>query len=200
MQFKEFYESGNNTKNRTLIVTDIQPEYEKYFTFDMSRFCRWLNKSKYENIIILYNGKDTLGMISEEDLRIWYEENGFDIENQYVTFYDKGYAFFRYCIDEGIYEDDIVTLVKYMMEKGINDSRDLSEEWDEFVQTHKLDHIRELLEFSGDMVNIPELIDFLKEYNNIDLVGGGVNECLKEVEIALKAMNKKYKTIDDWVY
>jgi hypothetical protein len=32
------------------------------------------------------------------------------------------------------------------------------------------------------------------------LCGGGINECLKEVEIALDALNKTYTTFDRFTY
>ena len=57
-----------------------------------------------------------------------------------------------------------------------------------------------LLENAGDMINIPDLMDFLKNYSNIVLLGGGVNECLKEVEIALLALNKNFNVINKFTY
>jgi hypothetical protein len=43
-------------------------------------------------------------------------------------------------------------------------------------------------------------MDFLKRYNNIVLSGGGINECLKEVEIALKALKKPYQVDKNYTY
>src|SRR5690606_34721775 len=121
----------------------------------------------------------------------------------YATFYDKGYAFFRYCMDNSIDEESIVELVKYMIRHNINDSRDIDEEmWNNFIEeTGKtLQEVRDLLENAGDMINIPDLMDFLKDYNNIVLTGGGINECLKEVEIALTSLNKSYNTLEQFTY
>lgn len=61
--------------------------------------------------------------------------------------------------------------------------------------------IRDLLEIVDDMVSIPDLMDFLKNYNNkLVLCGGGINECLKEVEIALMALDKKYNVLTKFTY
>jgi hypothetical protein len=43
-------------------------------------------------------------------------------------------------------------------------------------------------------------MDFLKNYSNIVLLGGGVNECLKEVEIALLALNKNFNVLRQFTY
>jgi hypothetical protein len=43
-------------------------------------------------------------------------------------------------------------------------------------------------------------MDFVKYYNSIILLGGGVTECLKEVEIALNALDKDYEIYDNFTY
>ena len=43
-------------------------------------------------------------------------------------------------------------------------------------------------------------MDFLSRFNRPTLTGGGVNECLKEVEIALKALEKPYKILNKFTY
>ena len=60
--------------------------------------------------------------------------------------------------------------------------------------------VYELLKESSDCVHIPDLMDFLKRYNQIILTGGGINECLKEVEIALKSLKKDYNIVRQFVY
>ena len=107
-------------------------------------------------------------MTSEQELIWWFIENGLD-ENviEQSRFYDKGYAFFRYCMDEGIDDDDIVALIKYMMNHNITDSREIDEEmWREFMFENNVEEseIKDLLEVSDDMLSIPELMDYLKNY------------------------------------
>lgn len=191
-------------KKPDFIAVDIQPDYEKAFGYSIHEFTNWLNKNykKFDSILFLFNGPD-LGFPSKEELQYWYIENGL-LERviESCEFYDKGYAFFRYCIDSGIDDEDIVKLVQYMDKNSITDSRDISDEvWEYYAKEYSGQEIRELLQYSGDMINIPDLMDVLRRYNSdIILTGGGVNECLKEVEISLKALNKKYTLLKEWDY
>jgi hypothetical protein len=184
---------------KTLINVDIQPEYESAIHF-LPQWVKFLNKTN-ASIIFLYNGGQ-MGMISESEYAHWLFQLG--VKERVLNssqFYDKGYAYFRYCIDSAINEDEIVSLIKFMIHKNINDSRDLDEEfWDDFVETYPYEDIRDLLEFSDDMINIPDLMDFLKYKNNIVLTGGGIYECLKEVEIALMALDKSYQILNEFTY
>jgi len=184
----------------SLIVVDIQPEYQSYIPF-LREFVAYINKTK-QPITFLYNGHDTLGMVTESDYKWWLIENGVDEDViDSATFYDKGYAFFRNCMDKGIDHDDTVGLVKLMYESGVNDSRDLNEDfWDEYVAQNGSEHLREAMEGSEDCINIPDLMDFLQDYNNITICGGGIEQCLKEVEIALDALGKKYKVLHQYTY
>ena len=194
----------NAAAGKHLCVVDIQPEYQSGFSYFLNDFISFLNEN-YEhlaNLTFFYNGYDSLGMISESDYKWWWIENGLEdyIVDQAI-FYDKGYAFFRYCIDEGIEDEQIVNLIKYMIEKNVNDSRDLDKEfWNEYVERFGDENIRELLEFAGDSLNIPDLMDELRNYSGIVLCGGGVDECLKEVEIALQALDKPFNVLTKYTY
>ena len=195
----------SNYDGKTLINVDIQPEYEKWVSFDLHQWANMVNNHKGE-IVFLYNGADTMGMISEIEYQDWLIDHvgiNEDIVLGDATFYDKGYAFFRYCIDNKIEEQQLIDLIKFMIEKEIDDSRHMDKEfWNEFIAKHTHTHhdIRYLLELSDDCINIPELMDFLRNYSNIVICGGGANECLKEVEIALHALGKQFETYHDYVY
>jgi len=193
----------SNYDGKTLINVDIQPEYQKWVSFDLSQWANMVNNHKSE-IVFLYNGADTMGMISETEYQDWLIDLGINEDIVInATFYDKGYTFFRYCIDNNIEEQQLIDLIKFMIEKEVTDSRDLDREfWNEFILKHSHTHhdIRYLLELSDDCINIPELMHFLRNYNNIVVCGGGANECLKEVEIALHALDKSFDKYDDYVY
>lgn len=195
----------NNIQGKTIINVDIQPEYKDYISFDLFKWANFINQNSENNkLVFLYNGADTLGMIDEYSYKDWLIDLGIDEDVIYnATFYDKGYAFFRYCMDNSIDEDNIVDLVKYMIRNDINDTRDIDEEmWNDYMQetNHNQQDVRDLLENADDMINIPDLMDFLKGYSNIVLTGGGVNECLKEVEIALLSLDKNYNVLNEFVY
>jgi hypothetical protein len=190
---------------KNLIVVDIQPEYENYINKQNSSFIEdfvdYVNGTS-KNVVFLYNGYDTLGMVEEHDYQDWLIDKGVDesvIEN--ATFYDKGYAFFRYCMDFGGDENDIASLVKMMYEKGVNDSRDLDDDfWIDYINENGSSKLQTLLQNADDCISIPDLMDFIKDYENITLCGGGINECLKEVEISLKALGKKFTILEEYTY
>lgn len=191
-----------NLSNKTIINVDIQPEYADsiYFINDWVNF---LNKNEENNIIVfLYNGYDTMGMVSESEYKFWLYELGVSeevIDSSY--FYDKGYAFFRYCMDEGIDDDEIIALIQFMRKHNINDSRDIDENmWVLFKEESGYDDISDLLETASEMINIPDLMDYINDFNNIVLTGGGINECLKEVELALLSLNKPYQILNQFTY
>jgi hypothetical protein len=209
-RYLQFIKEGKSIN--TIMNVDIQPEYEKYASKNGFEFHSWVNyiNDSYEKsneIVFLYNGHDTLGMVTEYDYKDWLLNIGISedvIDNS--TFYDKGYAFFRYCIDSNIDENSIANLVRFMHQNNITDSRDINSKfWKKFRKEYPDDdystgELRELLEDSSDMISIPDLMDFIKNYSNIVLLGGGINECLKEVEIALMALNKEYTIEEDFTY
>lgn len=145
-----------------------------------------------------------MGYPSEYEYKLWLHDLGIDEDViSGSVFYDKGYAYFRYCIDEGIDDELIVELIKYMIDNHFYDTREMYEEkWDDFINKSKYDSrsIRDLLEHADDMIYIPDLMGFLKNENNIVLLGGGLTECLKEVEIALLALEKNYAIYDKFTY
>jgi hypothetical protein len=196
----------SKVENKNIINVDIQPEYDDGFGHFLSKWVKFINKSsKTNNIVFLYNGNYSGTVdISEDEYKDWLVDCGIKervIES--AMFYDKGYAFFRTCMDEGIDDQSIIDLIKYMIDHDIKDSRDIdSDMWDDFMEEtdHTLDDVRELLEPAEDMINIPELMDFLKKYRDIVLTGGGINACLKEVEIALMVLGKKYEILDEYTY
>lgn len=188
------------------MVVDIQPEYQKYISF-LPEFVDFLNLNHQDmqSLVFLYNGHDTLGMVSEDDLKTWWAEYGLEegiIENAY--WYDKGYAFFRYCMDSGIGEQTVANFVRFLYENDINDSRDMTHDlWSRYLKRHrKTTHqeLYELMKHSGDCIHIPDLMAYLKSYNNPLICGGGVNECLKEVEIALQALQMPYDVDSRFTY
>jgi hypothetical protein len=203
MNFKEY--NLTEASKLPLFIVDIQPEYEKNMGFKIHEFCSWLNKnaSKYSNVVLFWNGPE-LGMSDLHDIQMWYLENGLkESVLQNITWQDKAYAFFRYCMDSGIDEDDIVKLVQFMKSHDINDSRELEDKnlWDEWIAQNGSKDVRELMEFSGDCLTIPDLMDQIKGYGKkVYVLGGGQDECLKEIEIAMKANGQEPERISQWVY
>lgn len=197
--------SGSNpVSGKHFVVVDVQPEYENGFSYFLSDLVNFINEN-YESmhqLTFFFNGEDTLGMINKQEYMYWWIENGLNEEiADSAIFYDKGYAFFRSCMDNDADEEEIVNLVKFMLDNNISDSRDITEEfWGEFTKLHGGEHVRELMEHTGECLNIPDLMDELQSYSNVVMCGGGINECLKEVEIAMQALNKPYNLLTQYCY
>ena len=106
-------------------------------------------------------------------------------------------------MDNSIDENDVAQLVRFMMSNDITDSREMDEDmWNLFMEQtdNSLEDVRGLLENSDDLISIPDLMDFLDRFTNIVLTGGGINECLKEVEIALLAQNQPFNILNEFTY
>ena len=90
-----------------------------------------------------------------------------------------------------------------LVKTSCDGSREIDNDmWEAYMQetNHDQEDVRELLENADDMISIPDLMDFISQYDNIVLTGGGINECLKEVEIALLALNKPFNTLSKFTY
>lgn len=197
----------NLVQNANLLSIDIQPEYHNAFSFVLGDYIRFLNRNfdAMNSLTFLYNGENTVGNMTEGEYKMWLVDNGFkESILDYTRFYDKGYAFFRSCMDDGHDEQEIVNLVKYMIKHSINDSRDIDEEmWNGFMAEYGYDSsdVRDFLEPAQDCINIPDLMDYLKNYSGkLVICGGGINQCFKEVEIALTALGKNYGVLTDYTY
>jgi len=213
MNFKEFYlneRSGNTFKN--LVVVDIQPLYEEAIKkkFNISDFGDFLS-TIHNNILYFYNGPDTIGGDDTEDnIKSWLIEHNqnenetlknFDWSN--VTFADKGYAFFRDFLDHGISYNGVKQALRYMYINKITDSRNVhKEQWKNILSPVDYKHAKDAIEDNGISVFTPEIdiVDLKANYNNCLLCGGGVNECLKEIQMLFSIFNIKYTLVDKFLY
>ena len=194
-------------QGKTLLSVDIQPLYEKFIGFKTNQYCSFLNENydSLNQLVFLYNGADTIGGMDESQYKYWLMENGLDelIVDQ-ARFYDKGYGYFRYCLDQGADVDATANFVRFLYENDVRDSRDMTRDlWAKYLRQHrKLDRteIYDLLKHEQDNIYVTELMDELKRYNNVVVTGGGVEACLREVIVALKALGKPYDTLKEFTY
>jgi len=194
-------------KNKTLLVVDIQPAYQKWISFSVFTFLNFLNRNfeEFNRVIFFFNGPE-MGYEDEHEFKTWLQfDNNLDeeiVDN--ADFYDKSYNYFRNCIDAGLYEKKIVKLIKFMLNKDLWDSREFNEDdWDEFIKSHPdSEDVRELMEGNEDCIWIPDLIEYIQDnvHGELLLCGGGTNECLKEVEIALQVLDKDYEILKEFTY
>jgi len=183
----------NEAVGKNVIIVDVQETYKKYIHFDMYAFCKFINGSK--NILCLYNGRELgFGDQNEEVINLYIEHGLNEDKLDDFEFVDKGYAFFRGWMDYGIDDDDIIKTLQYMNKKHIWDSRDLEEE--DFEKLGLDDVPRD------DPLYFPGTIDekMLRHYAGSLLVGGGENECLKEIELLMKALKIRFTPFRKFIY
>ncbi len=117
------------------------------------------------------------------------------------TIVDKGYGYFREFMDDGVEPRLIIKLIRYMYQKRVDDARDLvfpsfsKRTPDETELMHLLEEYHGV-SFTINWTSVAQL----KRFNGAYIVGGGRNECLREVELLMNAFNIRYKRIDSLVY
>ena len=175
------------------IVCDIQPQYSKFIDFSISDFIKYLEQQ--DDILFFYVGRENSGIGNDTkyDVIDWLVDNELPLEViDRITFIEKGYGFFRQFMDSYYDDDKLIELVKYMIDNKLNDSRELED-------VEKIEYF--------ELLDTPENIympDFDKRdincYEGAELIGGGFNECLKELRTYFEALNFKYKLNMDYVY
>lgn len=198
MSFLNFLEA--RLSNNNLIVVDIQPLYENYIKFSLIEYVEYLYKviKSGHRVLYYYNG-DSIG--SEDDsssIVSWlvsflgYIDDGLDVDEYYFTilhgceFIDKGYGFLRDLMDSGYSESEIIKIVRYMVMNRIVDSRDIPDG---------------IFDIGSNNIFLPSFsIAKLKEYSGSYLIGGGMNECLKEVQLIANALNIRVTLMKKFIF
>lgn len=144
----------------------------------------------------------------DDDYADWFNGDSEEQEDQIdwnrFTIVDKGYGYLRSWQDIGMPEAIIIRVIREMYQQKVYDSRELFD-GDE-SETYRADMEQlmgdQWVDYSlGDNISVGwASIKMLKEFNGAYIVGGGRNECLREVELLMNAFNIKYKRIDSLVY
>jgi len=193
--------SEQATANK-LVIVDIQPEYESNTPFDIGDMLKTA-ANNYQQVLFLFNGPE-MGMVDESDLKNFYLEK-LDYDDETFEellgkseFFDKGYGFFRDVMDSEICfpRQDIIKIVKYMIDNNIRDIRDLEQDDIDTIGVNDL--LIDDLEDYGFW--IPELEAILPKWNGADIAGGAKHECLAEVEILGTAQGLNFNQINKFIY
>ncbi len=167
-----------------LIIVDVQPQYSKHIGFNVYNLMEYANSKG--RVLVFFVGDKTVGQDTEDDVRFWMYEHGLE-EDTNTTFVDKGYAFLRGLMDNGVDFETITSVLGDMLDQGVQDSRDL-------------DEMPEL--YTDEPIFIPHEIngDLLRSFNGAEICGGGRHECLAEIQILMDAMGLNYTTLGKFVY
>lgn len=206
-------------RNTSVIVVDVQPEYSGILDGDenpvFEQIIRFVN-NQTGPVLMFVNAEDQ-GMTGDtvQDVKLYWEDTirGEDVDPETnphpinwnrFQIVDKGYGYLRSWIDNNISARTIIKTIRLMYQNRVNDSRELfgGEESDDYDVNFQ--------QFFGDefepwMLDDPISINWtsvaqLKRFSGSYIVGGGRNECLREVELLMSAFNIKAKRIDSLVY
>lgn len=189
--------------NYGVIMVDIQPAFMNFIKpMDFCALDALLSNAG--DVKIIYVSKKILGEPYDE---LWsikkfvreYLENFYFNGISSPNYIEKGYGYYRNLMDEGVYSDIIVEMIKYMREHEIDhydqipDSV-LSEMLGGFDLGDFYDFPIFLMEHDVDLGNFDEKIDMWY------VVGGGRHECLEEVCIQLKSFDISHSIQMEFVY
>lgn len=199
MRYTDLFE-GQNTK---CIVVDVQPAYTASIPW-IPNMMHWLNQ---QGPVLMFVNAENDGLTDDtvDEIRYYWMESGYDQSRWNQTeIVDKGYGYFRSWMDQGVSDRAIIKTIRQMYAQKITDSRELFE--GEGSESY-IDDLENFLgpDFEDWMVDDGITVEWtsvarLKRYNGAYLMGGGRNECLKEVTLLMNAFNIKYKLVNNFIY
>jgi hypothetical protein len=204
MKMHELFES----RNMSCIVVDVQPEYTGINDGDelpwVDEMMQFLN---IQGPILMFVNAEDQGLTGDtvQDIKLYWEDSGFDPAKwQSTQIVDKGYGYLRGWMDyEYMTDRAIVQTIREMYRQKVADSRDLFGGEDEPDYLEKMSTLgvpTELVE-TGEMISVEwTSVGQLKQFSGAYIMGGGRNECLREVELLMNAFNIKYKRLERFVY
>lgn len=189
----------NQEKDSILVVVDIQPGYHTSCHLVTPDIIEKINTTE-QPIFFFYVGKD-FDLDKKDDVICYLLEHGLD-ENRIpgIRFIEKAYGFFRPWMDTDVSDDITLKAVTLMHKEKIYDSRDFEHEhWQEILgeEIEKQHILFEEPIFYPDFNTRPFESPSL---NKFELIGGGRQECLKEIEIFLQAIGKEVSVNEQLCY
>jgi hypothetical protein len=203
-----------------VIVVDVQPEYSGMWDGAENdvfpEIIRFVNRQTGP-VLMFVNAEET-GVSGDtindvlsywedtvtQDDPDWYDDDPdapSPINWRRFHIVDKGYGYFRGWMDAGIEPNIIIAAIRELYQQRVSDTREL-----EFPNSSRRTPLQSLiLGAMEDLNDEPLTVNWtsvaqLKQFNGAYLVGGGRNECLREVELLMNAFNIKYRRIDQLVY
>ena len=200
-----------------LLIVDVQPEYAVWAKKVLPGVQNLIEKSTGK-VVILYNdfgGGDTAGDVYDflsgrtDDDRFDYDDNIDDVvpskptpleqKLQRAEYLQKEYGFLRPMMDMGVSARTIIQVLRLMYQNRVSDSRDL--DYDVLPGEIKRDLEQNYFDW-GEGISVQDWIpvSLLKQLSPFYIVGGGRDECLREIELICNAFNIRYKRIDSLIY
>lgn len=206
-------------RNHPVIVVDVQPAYAQYGPEVCEKVIQFVNNQTGPVLMFVNAERDGLTDDTTNDVIGYWEEvvaeNNPDAytDNPFAPkslinwnrfhIVDKGYGWFRSWMDQRVDPKFIIQLIRYMYQHKLNDIQDDISAVYEYMTHNPLGgqivDWQDWMEDESFSINWTSVAQ-LKRFNGAYLVGGGRDECLREVELLMNAFNIRYKRIDSMVY
>jgi hypothetical protein len=202
MKIREIISEG---LNHPCIVVDVQPAYAAYAPKICHNVIQYVNKQTGPVLMFVNAEQDGLTDDTIQDIQEWWAEaTDYTINWDRFQIVDKGFGHFRAWMDNGVSDALIIKVIRMMYQQRVNSIDDLfggegSEQYEESMQHLAGDEYEDWMTYELFNINWTS-VSQLKRFNGAYIMGGGRNECLREVELLMNAFNIKYKRIDSLVY
>lgn len=187
-----------------LLIIDVQNTYRKHCHNLINKIPSY--SKNFSSVFYLFDNID--GQEFDEEIPDeWIEDDLAEEFYPRLKILTKNYAFFRGLMDAGVDENDeeLVKLARFMIKHNLTDARDIKENEDT-LEKYKIEFKNSPLnniDFEDYSFYLPEdLISDLQENikDGVTLIGGGRNECLKEVALLLRILDIKYSINEELTY
>lgn len=216
MRATEFLSEGNSTN---LLIVDVQPEYASFSDRILPGVQQMIVRATGKIVVVFndFGGGDTpeqvlnyLAGVDPEDDGYYYNDEEDDyyprdatpIEQklQRAQFIQKEFGFLRPMMDQGISDRTIIQVIRLMYQHRVYDSRNI--DFDALPNDIKQDIEQSNFDWDNEGIYTQEWIPvkLLKQLSPFYMMGGGRNECLREIELICNAFNIRFKRIDSLVY
>lgn len=202
-----------------VIVIDVQPEYSGMNDGNESavfpEIIEFVALKQTGPVLMFVNAEDS-GQTGDtvQGVQLYWEDTIREITDEYEAdsvidwsrfqIVDKGYGHFRTWMDSNVSPSIIIKVIRTLYANKVNDTRMLFGSEDDPGYEAAMQQLVGS-EFQDWMLSDPIITEWtsisqLKKFSGAYIVGGGRNECLREVELLMNAFNIRYKRIDSLVY
>lgn len=178
---------------KALVIVDVQPAFRSFCDCIAKQVAQQLNRARCP--VVIYWVGEGLTDDTEDTVRWYLGRNGATQSRlAEARFIEKDYGFLRGWMDWGVEPDIIIKAGKALLKNGVNDSRniDLTSVLDEY-DLHCLPPVSPLMLPAFD-------IQSMLAVENVDICGGGTEQCLAEMEYVLAMHNKPYNRLSHLTY
>ena len=182
-----------------VLVVDLQPAYTEAIAPSLLRQTFAYLQSLPEDLpLVAFWVNNELSGDTEESVRnYWYESGASEELLERIEFREKPYAFLRGWMDQGVPHDAMRAVLKALRDKNIWDSRQLD-----------ADTLQSLSEDGSQLADplfreetVEDVAALMRRYERPwATCGGGRDECLLEVELALSSADVSFERIQYLTY